>query len=91
MFFNVHQSVHISLVLSQNRNPFVVPMLLTGVGIALSSVLLVPHFGTWGLIVSLGLVQLAFSNWWMVLQGLDSLHLRLSHYLRRLVLGPEAT
>lgn len=90
MFFNIHQSLHISLVLSQNRNPFVAPMVFTGVGITLTSIFLAPHFGTWGLIASLGLVQLAFSNWWMVLRGLDSLHLRLSGFLRSLVLGPKS-
>ena len=90
MFLTTHQSLHTSLVLSQNRNPFVMPMLLTGLGIALASLLLVPHFGTWGLLLSLGLVQLAFMQWWTVLQGLKSLQLHSTVFLRALVLGGQA-
>ena len=87
MFLATHQSLHMSLVLSQNRNPFVIPMLLSGLGIAAASVLLVPFFGIWGLLLAFGFVLLCYLNWWSVFQGLQSLNISPSGFFRSLVLG----
>lgn len=89
MFLTTLQSLHTSLVLSENRNPFVMPMLATGIGIGLMSVFLAPRIGVWGLVISFGLGQLAFLNWWSVMQGLKSLRLSPSEFFRRLVFGGE--
>lgn len=76
-----HHSLYRELVQTANVNPFVKPMLLTAVASLAMVCLLAPQWGTWGLIVAPGLAQLAFNNWWIVLQGVKSLNLEMKAYL----------
>jgi O-antigen/teichoic acid export membrane protein len=69
----MHHSLYAGLVYSENVNPFLKPILISGFAIVLISILLVPRIGIWGLVLSAGVVQLAFNNWWSVLRGVRGL------------------
>jgi len=81
-FLEMHHSQYASLVLTENRNPFLRPALLSGVLIVAASVLLAPRLGVWGLLLSAGVVQLCFNNWWPVLRGIRGLKVSPGHYWR---------
>jgi O-antigen/teichoic acid export membrane protein len=68
-----HHGMYASLVLSENRNPFILPALLSGVAVVIISWMTVDQFGIWALILSQGLVQLCWNNWWTVWRGLQGL------------------
>ena len=72
-FLEMHHSLYGGLVLSENQNPFVKPSLISGVLIVVLSLGLTPEFGLWGLLLSAGLVQAGFSNWWTVVRALRGL------------------
>jgi len=71
----VHHSYYAMLVLTENRNPFILPALLSGVAIFLIGWWLAGILGVWGLIIAQGAVQLACNNWWPVYLGLRGIHL----------------
>jgi hypothetical protein len=86
-FLELHQTQYCFLIMSENRNPFLKPSLITGAATVILSLALTPVWGIWGLLLSMGLVQLAFTNWWPILRALRGLNLRfrpffLHHYLR---------
>jgi O-antigen/teichoic acid export membrane protein len=70
-----HHSQYGVLVLTSNENPFVVSNLVSGVLIVLISYFSVSRFGIAALILSQGLVQLSWNNWWVVLQGFRTLRM----------------
>jgi O-antigen/teichoic acid export membrane protein len=76
LLLEYHYSQYGSLVLTNNENPFVVSNLVTGISIVLISYFSVNTFGLASLIFSQGIVQLAWSNWWVVLQGLKTLQVK---------------
>lgn len=70
----MHHVLYAFLVVSENRNPFVIPALASGGATLGLSLLLTPHFGIWGILIAPGSVQLCFNNWWTVwraIRGLD--------------------
>jgi O-antigen/teichoic acid export membrane protein len=73
IFLEMHHSQFAGLVLSENKNPFVVPALASGVAVVAVSLALTPRLGVWGMLVAFGGVQLAFNNWWTVLRGIRGL------------------
>jgi O-antigen/teichoic acid export membrane protein len=54
-----------SLLMASGRIPFVIAALGSGVAIAVIGWFMVQAYGLIGLILSVGLVQLAFNNWWV--------------------------
>ena len=68
-----HHAIFREITLTSHRNPFAIPVVLSGFLIALLSILSVQWIGLWGLILAPGLVQLCFNNWWTVLVGLRSM------------------
>jgi O-antigen/teichoic acid export membrane protein len=84
-FLEMHHNQYGHLVLSENHNPFLKPALLSGGAVMLLSVALTPRLGVWGLLLSAGTVQAAYSNWWTVLRGIRGLRLTpgtyFTHYL----------
>ena len=72
-FLEMHHSLYAGLVYSENMNPFLKPALISGVLIVAFSVVLTPRLGVWGLLLSTGLVQLCYNNWWPVLRGIRGL------------------
>jgi len=70
-----HQNCYTNLVLSANENPFVLPTVLSGVVMMSCSFWMTPHFGIAGLLLSHGLVQLAWNHWWPVVRGLRILRM----------------
>ena len=69
----MHHSLYGELVYSENVNPFVKPALISGIVVIILSLLLTPRFGVWGMLLSTGVVQLCFNNWWPVLRGIRGL------------------
>lgn len=85
-FLELNHGAHGSLVLTENKNPFVFPSLLTGIANLFLGIILVAHLGIWGIILSQGLVQLAFNNWWPILRAANGVGLRPTDYFRRFFL-----
>lgn len=69
----MHHTQYATLVLSANSNPFVKPAIISGTLIALTSWFLVVPLGIVGIVISSGIVQLSFNNWWTVLVGLRTI------------------
>ncbi len=68
-----HHGIFRELAVTAHRNPFAIPVVVSGALIVLLSSLLVPQIGMWGLILVPGVVQICFNNWWIVLIGLRSI------------------
>jgi O-antigen/teichoic acid export membrane protein len=77
-----HHGLYRELAMTSNQNPFVKPILISGVAIIALTVFLVPYLGVWGLVGAHGLVQLSYNNWWVVLKGIHSLGLKGREYWR---------
>jgi O-antigen/teichoic acid export membrane protein len=75
-----HQALYRELVVIENQNPFVKPTLISGILVVLFACILTPILGLWGLLLSHGLVELCFNNWWPVLKGIQSLGVKPRHY-----------
>lgn len=73
MLLDNHQNYYANLVMATNENPFVLPSLLSGIGMIALSLFMTPRFGLAGLLLSHGLAQLACNHWWPVLCGLRTL------------------
>ena len=84
----MHHSLYGSLVLTENRNPFVMPALVSGFCVAVGGWLFAPQFGYWGLLLSQGLVQAAFNNWWTVWRGLQGLGISFPQFMRLVIFLP---
>ena len=76
----MHHALYGSLVLSENRNPFLRPALASGVMIVALSCFLTPRIGLYGMILSAAVVQAAFNNWWTVWRGITGLHVEPERY-----------
>lgn len=65
MFLEMNHSLCAVYLTTYNEIPFVRAALASGLGIVIISVLLVTvwHFGVWGLVLSQGVVQVAYNNW----------------------------
>ena len=83
LFLEMHHWLYAQLVLTENYNPFLKPAVITGAAIVLGSLLLAPKFGVWGLLISKGVVQACYNNWWCVLRALRGLKLDPGHYFLR--------
>lgn len=70
---NLHQNAWVSLVLTENRNPFVLPILFTGLATIGISYLMGKTFGISGLLIGQLIIPLLFINWWPVVRGLSGL------------------
>ena len=86
-FLELHQTQYSLLILTENHNPFLKPSLITGAATLIMSLVLTPFWGVWGLLISMGVVQLAFTDWWPVFRALKGLNLSprvffIHHYLR---------
>jgi len=73
LLLDTHQNHYTNLVLASNENPFVLPTVLSGVCMISLSLWVTPRFGLPGLLLSHGLVQLAWNHWWPVVRGLQVL------------------
>jgi hypothetical protein len=60
-------------IMTANEVPFVIPAILSGVAIAVGGWFCVQHFGLWGLLCVLFLVQLSWNNWWVPLYAWKSI------------------
>lgn len=78
----MHHSLYAGLVYSENVNPFPKPALISGVATVALSLILTPHIGLWGMLLSVGFVQLCFNNWWTVLRAVRGLGPVAKHYWR---------
>ena len=65
MFLEMNHSLCSGYLTTFNEIPFVRAALASGIGIVTVSVLTVSvfHFGVWGLVLSQGVIQLAYNNW----------------------------
>jgi O-antigen/teichoic acid export membrane protein len=79
-FLEMHQWLYAQLVLSENYNPFLKPALISGAATVVLAVVLTPKFGVWGLLISEGVVQTCYDNWWCVLRALRGLKLNPYRY-----------
>lgn len=69
-----------TLIVTENKMPFLTASLLTGTGTVALSLLLVPHFGILGIILSFGLTGISYVYWWIVWRGARSIHLSVGEY-----------
>ena len=89
-FLELHHSLYAGLVLSENQNPFLKTAVITGAAIVASSLVLTPVYGVWGMLLSAGVVQLCYANWWPVLRALRGLGLKPADYFTHNFLSPKA-
>lgn len=75
-FLEAHNHQYGTLIVSENTMPILIPFVLTGAGVVSLSLLLTPHFGLWGLILSFGIVSLCFNDWWVVWRGIRGLNIK---------------
>jgi len=75
-----HHALFREIALASHRNPFALPVIVSGAIIVLLSLTLVPYFGLWAVIVVPGIVQLCFNNWWTILIGLKSIDSSIRDY-----------
>lgn len=68
-----HHSVYAGLVLSENNNPFILPALISGVLILSISWWAAGIWGILGIILTQGIIQLLWNNWWTVWRGIRGL------------------
>lgn len=80
-----HHGIFRELAVTAHRNPFALPVVVSGGLIVLLSSLLVPQFGMWGLILVPGVVQICFNNWWIVAVGLRSMGSNFREYVSGLL------
>jgi O-antigen/teichoic acid export membrane protein len=81
-----HHGHYAMLVMSENRNPFVLPAIISGLAVVLISSWLTPRFGVLGMLLAQGLVQASFNNWWPIrraMQGLGESRFRYWSYFSR--------
>jgi O-antigen/teichoic acid export membrane protein len=78
-----HHVLYAGLVISENRNPFVAPALISGLATVVLSVILTPRIGVWGLLLAQGFVQACFNNWWTVYRAIHGLGLSGKDYWER--------
>jgi O-antigen/teichoic acid export membrane protein len=83
LFLEMHHWLYAQLVLSENHNPFLKPALISGTAIVLASILLTPKLGIWGLLISRGVIQACYNNWWPVGRALRGLKLKPCRYFFR--------
>lgn len=90
MFLEMNQSLCSSCLMTFNEIPFVLPALVSGFFIVASSILFVSvfHLGVWALLLSQGIVQLAYNNWKWPKEAAKKLGCSFFHLLRS---GFEAT
>jgi O-antigen/teichoic acid export membrane protein len=81
-FLETHHSMYGALVISENVNPFLKPALISGVAVVALSLYLTPKIGVLGMLLSAGLVQLCYNNWWPILRALDGLSIPRRDYWR---------
>jgi O-antigen/teichoic acid export membrane protein len=75
-----HHAIFRELTLTSHRNPFAMPVIISGILIVILSFILVRWLGLWGLILAPGIVQICFNNWWTVLVGLHSMGNSMADY-----------
>jgi len=86
----LHHTMYAMLVMSENQNPFLKSSLISGAAIVIASLILTPMYGLWGMILSMGVVQLCYNNWWPVLRALQGLGLKPGTYFAHHYLRPKA-
>jgi O-antigen/teichoic acid export membrane protein len=84
-FLEAHHSAYGSLIVTENRVPFVVPAIVSGLAILGLTIALAPTWGLWAIIAVPGVVQACWNNWWAVARGLRGIDLSARAYLRGLI------
>jgi O-antigen/teichoic acid export membrane protein len=79
----MHHVLYAGLVFSENQNPFVAPALISGLATVVLSVILTPKLGVWGLLLSQGIVQASFNNWWTIYRAIRGLGFSWRSYWHR--------
>jgi len=79
----MHHVLYAGLVISENRNPFVAPALISGLATVVLSLMLTPRIGVWGLLIAQGFVQACFNNWWTIYRAIHGLGLPSRDYWKR--------
>lgn len=82
VLLQMNHSQYEALVLTENRNPFMVPYLTSGVIIVALGLCLIPTLGLWGLLLSATLVQACYNNWWPILRAIQGLNYSPARYFR---------
>ena len=77
-----HHIAHAMVYETQNRVPFLGISIVSGIAILIFSMILVPHFGVWGALIALNLVQLSANNWVPVWLNLRQWGLSWANYFR---------
>jgi O-antigen/teichoic acid export membrane protein len=80
-----HHAIFREITLTSHRNPFALPVAISGTIIIILSVMLVRWIGLWGLILAPGIIQISFNNWWTVLVGLRSMGVSARDYIAGLL------
>lgn len=82
-FLEGHHQAHAMVYETQNRIPYFLVIIVSGITILILSLLVVPHFGIWGALVSINIVQMAANNWVPVWLNLREWGLSWSSYIFR--------
>jgi O-antigen/teichoic acid export membrane protein len=75
LFFIIdrHQDEYLTLVLTENKNPFIIPYSITAIISVLLMILGAKKYGLMGLVIGQGISTLIINNWWVVLRGLKGI------------------
>lgn len=72
-FLELNHGNHAQLYLTNNHHPFLLPSVISGILILILSYFLINDFGIIGLLISHGLVQLGFNNWYPIYLNIKDL------------------
>lgn len=80
-----HHGLHAHVYSSTNREPFYIPIICTGLFGVLLVYELLDGYGVLAVIVSQGIANAIFLNWWCVKIALQSINLKVSEYFGCLI------
>ena len=68
-----HQEEYLTLVLTENKNPFIIPYAITAGISVIFMTIGAKKFGLMGLVIGQGLGTMMINNWWVVMRGIAGL------------------
>lgn len=70
-----HQDEYLTLVLTENRNPFVLPYVFTAIISVIAMTIGSKKYGLIGLVAAQGFSTMMINNWWVVARGIKGIRI----------------
>jgi len=81
-FLDFHHGCFGTVIMTENRVPFVLPALIAGAATVGFAAILVPRYGLFGAMLAPAIIQALYNNWWMVWRGLKGMQCSYAHLFR---------